>query len=57
MKLRENFVKKDSPSKVYDWGDQQIQLKGDYKNEVSSEVKTYKLNKNELEEYIKKLKR
>lgn len=52
MKLTENFIKQDSPTKLWDWG-QYSNLKGEYKNEHASEVKTYKLSKEEIEEYLK----
>lgn len=56
MKLTENFIKIDSPSKLWDWGQYKSELKGKYENENAGEVKTYKLSKKELEEYLKKLK-
>ena len=37
-----------------EWG-HNIELKYSYKNECFGEVKTYKLTKEELEEYLKKL--
>lgn len=53
MKLTENFIKRESTGKVYDWGDPGIKLKGNYKNEVAGEVTVTRLSKEEMEEYIK----
>lgn len=57
MKITENFIKQDSPAKHWDWGqyDNKI-LKGEYQSEYKSEVKIYKMSKEELQEYLKKIK-
>ena len=54
MKLTENYIKEDSIQKLWDWKQYKDQLKYEYKNEHAGEVKTYKMSKNELEEYLKK---
>ena len=53
MRLKENFIRQDSVSKAWDWG-QPEGLKHEYKNEHTGEVKSYKMSKEELEEYLKK---
>ena len=57
MKLKENFIRKDSVSKIWDWGQSKDELKYEYKNENAGEVKTYKMSKKQLEEYLKKYKK
>ena len=57
MKLKENFIRKDSVSKIWDWGQYKDELKYEYKNENVGEVKTYKMSKKQLEEYLKKYKK
>lgn len=52
MKLRENYIRQDSVAKVWDWGQYKDELKYKYKNEHASEVKTYKMSKKELEQYL-----
>lgn len=51
MKLKENYIKQSPNQLLSDWG-HDISLKYDYKGENSSEVKTYKLSKKELEHYL-----
>ena len=57
MKLKENFIRQDATQKVWDWKQYKEYLKYEYKNEYAGEVKTYKLNKEELEEYLSKYNR
>ena len=57
MKLKENFIRQDATQKVWDWKQYKEELKYKYKHEHSSEVKTYKLSKEELEEYLSKYNR
>lgn len=45
-------IQKSNPL-LSDWG-HDMSLKYKYKNEHASEVKTYKMNKKQLEEYLKK---
>ena len=54
MKLKENFIRQDSFLKTWDWGQYRKKLKYKYKNETAGEVKTYKMSKKQLEEYLKK---
>lgn len=54
MKITENFIKQGSITKLWDWGQYKCDLKGEYKSEHAGEVKTYKLSKQELGEYLKK---
>ena len=54
MKLKENFIRQDATQKVWDWQQYKEELKYKYKNEYAGEVKTYKLSKKELEEYLSK---
>ena len=54
MKLKENFIRQDTTQKVWDWKQYKEYLKYEYKNEYAGEVKTYKLSKEELEEYLSK---
>ena len=54
MKLKENFIQQDATQKVWDWKQYKEYLKYEYKNEYAGEVKTYKLSKEELEEYLSK---
>lgn len=56
MKLTENFIKKDTNVKHWDWRQYGCALKHNYENEHDSKVKTYKLSKEEMEEYLKKFK-
>lgn len=45
----------DTKSKLWDWGQFSCyNLKYKYKHEHAGEVKTYKLTKEEMEEYLKK---
>lgn len=53
MKITENFIKQGSITKLWDW-EYKCDLKGEYKSEHAGEVKTYKLSKQELGEYLKK---
>ena len=57
MKLKENFIRQDATQKVWDWNQYKEYLKYEYKNEYAGEVKTYKLSKEELEEYLSKYKK
>ena len=57
MKLKENFIRQDATQKVWDWKQYKEYLKYEYKNEHAGEVKTYKLSKEELEEYLSKYNR
>ena len=54
MKFNEGVVKVASNPLLSDWGHESHKLKYEYKNEYSGEVKKYKMNKDELEEYLKK---
>lgn len=56
MKIVENFINQGPPRKLWDWGQHKCDLKGEYKSEHAGEVKTYKLSKKELKEYLKKFK-
>lgn len=53
MKLKEGFVIQGMNPLLSDWGHGRRELKHKYVKEGCSEVKTYKLNKNELEKYLK----
>ena len=57
MKLKENFIQQDATQKVWDWKQYKEYLKYEYKNEYAGDVKTYKLSKEELEEYLSKYNR
>jgi hypothetical protein len=52
MKLKENLIKQSSNPLLSDWG-HDMSLKYEYKSENSNEVKNYKLNKRELDHYLK----
>ena len=54
MKLKETFVIKEAISPVSEWWHGDLSLKYEYKNEHTSDVKSYKLSKEELAEYLKK---
>lgn len=54
--LTENYIRQESQSKLWDFGQYNGKLKGTYKNEHASEVKSIKLSKKELDEYLKKFK-
>lgn len=54
MKLTENFIKRDSSYKAYSWGSNTYELKHKHESDHNSKVKTYKMTKQELEEYLKK---
>lgn len=56
MKLTETYIKENYNVKAWDWGQNNLTLKNKYKSEYHSEVKTYKLSKKEMEEYLKKFK-
>ncbi|MGX4598950.1 hypothetical protein [Faecalimicrobium sp. JNUCC 81] len=56
MKLTENFIKKDTNVKTWNWRQYDGELKYDYEKEHHSKVKTYKLSKEEMKEYLKKFK-
>ena len=49
MKLKEDIIKRGHNPLLSDWGHGLQTLKYEHKNENSSEVKTYKLNKRELD--------
>lgn len=53
MKLKENYIRQDAIPKLWDWGQYKDELKYEYKNEHASEVKTYRLTKEQLEEYLR----
>lgn len=53
MKLTENYIRQDSIPKLWDWGQYKDELKGNYKNEHAGEVKTYKMSKKQLDQYLK----
>ena len=53
MKLKEDFIRQSSNPLLSDWGHGEPILKYKYKNEHASEVKTYRLTKEQLEEYLR----
>ena len=53
MKLSEDFIKRGHNPLLSDWGHGELILKYKYKNEYASEVKTYRLTKEQLEEYLR----
>lgn len=53
MKLSEDFIKRGHNPLLSDWGHGPNELKYKYKNEYASEVKTYRLTKEQLEEYLR----
>lgn len=55
MELAEGFVVEDNP-KLGTWGHGVSKLKHEYESDIKSEVKVYKLSKEELDEYIKNIK-
>ena len=55
MELVKGFVVEDNP-KLGTWGHGVSKLKNKYESEIESEVKVYKLSKEELDEYIKNIK-
>lgn len=57
MKLKEDFIKMGHNPLLSDWGHGLQTLKYEYKNEHAGEVKTYKMSKKQLEEYLKKYKK
>lgn len=55
MFLTEKF-NQDTQSKLWNWGQFDCyKLKHTYKNEKEKPIKTYKLSKSEMEEYLKNL--
>ena len=54
MKLKNDFIKRGHNPLLSDWGHGELTLKYEYKNEHAGEVKSYKLSKKQLEEYLKK---
>lgn len=54
MKLKETFAIRETSSPVSEWGHGDLSLKYEYKNEHTGEVKSYKMSKEELAEYLKK---
>lgn len=57
MKLTEKFIARGIKSSLSEWGNEDSSLKYEYKNEHTSDVKSYKLSKEELAEYLKKYKK
>lgn len=57
MKLKKDVVYSSINNILNNWGHGEPNLKYEYKNEHASEVKTYKLSKKQLEEYLKKYKK
>ena len=53
MKLKNDFIKRGHNPLLSDWGHGELTLKYKYKNEHASEVKTYRLTKEQLEEYLR----
>ena len=53
MKLKEDFIRQSPNPLLSDWGHGEPILKYKYKNEHASEVKTYRLTKEQLEEYLR----
>lgn len=53
MKLKNDFIKRGHNPLLSDWGHGPNELKYKYKNEYASEVKTYRLTKEQLEEYLR----
>ena len=53
MKLSEDFIRQSPNPLLSDWGHGEPILKYEYKNEYASEVKTYRLTKEQLEEYLR----
>ena len=53
MKLKNDFIKRRHNPLLSDWGHGELTLKYKYKNEHASEVKTYKMSKKELEQYLR----
>ena len=53
MKLKNDFIKRGHNPLLSDWGHGPNELKYKYKNEHASEVKTYKMSKKELEQYLR----
>lgn len=50
------YIGKDTDKKLYDWGQfDRYKLKYKYNHEHASEVVTYKVNKQELEEILRRL--
>ena len=52
MKLKNDFIKRGHNPLLSDWGHGELILKYKYKNEHASEVKSYKMSKKELEQYL-----
>lgn len=54
MKLEEHiFIEKGNNALLSDWGHKRLTLKYKYESEFNNEVKSYKLNKKELDTYLK----
>ena len=53
MKLKNDFIKRGHNPLLSDWGHGPNELKYKYKNEYASEIKTYRLTKEQLEEYLR----
>ena len=53
MKFSDDFIKRGHNPLLSDWGHGEPILKYEYKNEYASEVKTYRLTKEQLEEYLR----
>ena len=57
MKLKENFIRQESVLDTWYPGKYKPKLKYKYKIENAREVKTYKMSKEKLEEYLEKYKK
>lgn len=53
MKLKNDFIKRRHNPLLSDWGHGELTLKYKYESEFNNEVKSYKLNKKELDHYLK----
>ena len=53
MKLSEDFIKRGHNPLLSDWGHGEPILKYEYKNYYVIEVKTYRVTKEQLEEYLR----
>ena len=55
--LKENcFIERGNNPLLSDWGHGPTRLKYKYESELNNEIKTYKMSKEELEEYLSKYK-
>ena len=53
MKLEENFIESGTNVLLSDWGHKGLTLKHKYNSEYTGSLKTYKLTKEQLEEYLR----